>query len=134
MARCLVPSSKIWLSMPLSGTTEAQGEPLSVLRYVPGQEYKLHHDCLPGEPNQRVSTFIAYLNDSYTGGATQFPAADIEYRGDIGDAILFRNVQPDGSVDTRSQHAGLPVTQGEKWICTRWIRRTDFDPWGMRQR
>lgn len=118
----------------LSGTSEAQGEPLSVLRYAPGQQYKLHHDCLPGEPNQRISTFIAYLNNNYSGGATQFPAENLEYRGEIGDAILFSNVQPDGSVDVRRQHAGLPVTNGEKWICTRWIRRIDFDPWNMRPR
>jgi prolyl 4-hydroxylase len=116
----------------LSGTSEEQGEPLSVLRYAPGQQYRLHHDCLPGETNQRGITFIAYLNRDYKGGATQFPAANLEYRGDVGDAILFKNVRPDGSVDTSSQHAGLPVTSGEKWICTRWIRRVTFDPWNMR--
>ncbi|WP_428628989.1 hypothetical protein [Sphingopyxis sp.] len=37
-----------------------------------------------------------------------------------------------GDVDERSRHAGLSVTRGEKWICTRWIRARDFDPWGMR--
>lgn len=118
----------------LSGTSEAQGEPLSVLRYLTGQQYRLHHDCLPGEPNQRDLTFIAYLNHGYTGGETRFPAAQIDYRGELGDAILFRNVEPNGSVDTRSRHAGLPVRDGEKWICTRWIRRHNFDPWGMRPR
>lgn len=118
----------------LSGTSEEQGEPLSVLRYSPGQQYKLHHDCLPGEANQRALTFIAYLNRDYTGGETQFPAAGIEWRGDVGDAILFKNIQSDGLVDARSQHAGLPVASGEKWVCTRWIRRGHFDPWGMRPR
>jgi prolyl 4-hydroxylase len=118
----------------LTGTCEEQGEPLSVLRYAPNQQYKLHHDCLPGETNQRESTFIAYLNRDYSGGATQFPAANLSYRGDVGDAIIFKNIQPNGSVDTRSQHAGLPVMDGEKWICTRWIRRNSFDRWGMRPR
>lgn len=109
-----------------------QGEPLTVLRYTPGQQYRLHHDCLPGEANQRRMTAIVYLNDGYDGGATQFPAIATDFRGGIGDAILFVNTLPDGRVDERSRHAGLPVTRGEKWICTRWIRAQDFDPWGMR--
>lgn len=109
-----------------------QGEPLTVLRYAPEQQYRLHHDCLPGEANQRVVTAIVYLNDDYDGGATQFPAIDTQFQGRTGDAILFANTLADGQVDERSRHAGLPVTRGEKWICTRWIRARDFDPWGMR--
>jgi len=115
-----------------SGTRVEQGEPLTVLRYAPGQQYRLHHDCLPGEANQRAMTAIVYLNDDYDGGATQFPAIDIEFRGRTGDMILFANTIANGQVDERSRHAGLPVTRGEKWICTRWIRARDFDPWGMR--
>lgn len=116
----------------VSGTRVEQGEPLSVLHYAPGQQYRLHHDCLPGEANQRVMTAIVYLNGGYEGGATQFPAIDTNFRGEVGDAILFVNTLPDGRVDERSRHAGLPITRGEKWICTRWIRARDFDPWGMR--
>ena len=119
------------LAMVTSSRVE-QGEPLTVLRYAPGQQYRLHHDCLPGEANQRVMTAIVYLNDDYDGGATQFPAIGTEFRGRTGDAILFRNTLADGQVDERSRHAGLPVTRGAKWICTRWIRARDFDPWGMR--
>lgn len=115
-----------------SGTRVEQGEPLTVLHYRPGQQYRLHHDCLPGEANQRVMTAIVYLNDGYDGGATQFPVIGTEFRGAAGDAILFANTLADGRVDERNRHAGLPVTRGEKWICTRWIRARDFDPWGMR--
>lgn len=112
-----------------SGTRVRQGEPLSVLRYVPGQQYRLHHDCLPGEMNQREMTLIAYLNGDYEGGATEFPAAGFAFRGEVGDAILFTNILADGRVNEASRHAGLPVSSGEKWICTRWIRAHDFDPW-----
>jgi prolyl 4-hydroxylase len=114
-----------------TGTQVRRGEPLSILRYTPGQQYRLHHDCLPGEANQRVLTLIAYLNGDYAGGATQFPVPGIDYRGEVGDAILFANTRSDGSVDERSRHAGLPVMRGEKWIATRWIRARDFDPWGL---
>lgn len=117
-----------------SGTRVEQGEPLTVLRYAPGQEYRLHHDCLPGERNQRVVTAILYLNDGYGGGATAFPAAGCEVQGRTGDLVVFGNTLPDGHVDERSRHAGLPVTRGEKWVATRWIRQHDFDPWGMRPR
>ncbi len=115
-----------------TGSRVEQGEPLTVLRYAPGQQYRLHHDCLPGEEHQRVMTAIVYLNDDYDGGATHFPAIGTEFRGGTGDMILFANTLADGLVDERSRHAGLPVTRGEKWICTRWIRARDFDPWGMR--
>lgn len=113
-------------------TSAEQGEPLTVLRYRPGEQYRLHHDCLPGEVNQRGMTVICYLNDGFDGGATVFPAAGLEFRGEAGDAIVFRNTLPDGRADESSRHAGLPVTQGEKWIATRWIRHRDFDPWGLR--
>jgi prolyl 4-hydroxylase len=116
----------------VTGTRVEQGEPLAVLRYGPGQQYRLHHDCLPGEVNQRGMSVIVYLNDDYAGGATQFPAITQTLRGSIGDAIIFSNILPNGGADERSRHAGLPVTRGQKWICTRWIRMQDFDPWGMR--
>ena len=116
----------------VTGTRIEQGEPLSVLRYSPDQQYRLHHDCLPGEANQRVITVIVYLNDSFGGGATVFPALGHSFRGSIGDAILFHNVLRNGQPDERARHAGAPVSSGTKWICTRWIRARDFDPWGLR--
>jgi prolyl 4-hydroxylase len=115
-----------------TATREEQGEPLSVLRYRAGQQYRLHHDCLPGELNQRVLTVIAYLNENFGEGATRFPHIKLNVRGATGDAIIFHNVQNNGHVDQASQHAGLPISHGEKWICTRWIRQSTFDPWGMR--
>ncbi|MBL0916146.1 MAG: 2OG-Fe(II) oxygenase [Sphingopyxis sp.] len=115
-----------------TGTDADRGEPLVVLRYEPGQQYRLHHDCLPGESNQRETTAIVYLNDDYDGGETVFPTVDITIKGSTGDALSFANTLPDGRVDERSRHAGQPVVRGSKWICTRWIRRARFDPWGLR--
>lgn len=115
-----------------TGTQIDQGEPLVVLRYAPGQQYREHHDGLPGEANQRCRTLIAYLNDDYAGGETTFAAAGLAIKGRTGGALSFRNTLPDGRVDERSRHAGQPVDHGVKWICTRWIRARDFDPWGLR--
>jgi prolyl 4-hydroxylase len=110
-----------------SGTAWAQGEPLQVLRYGPGGEYKPHCDALPGLANQRVLTMIVWLNEDYAGGETLFMKTSAKLRGRTGDALLFRNALPDGRRDPDSGHAGLPVTQGEKLIASRWIRARPFD-------
>lgn len=109
-----------------SGTEEHQGEALQILRYRPGQEYKKHLDALAGLENQRVLTMLVYLNADYEGGETVFPEADLSVRGETGDALLFRNLLPDGETDMRSIHAGLPVTTGVKLIASRWIRQRRF--------
>jgi prolyl 4-hydroxylase len=110
----------------VSGTRLEQGEPLQLLRYRPGGEYKPHMDALPAEPNQRVLTALVYLSEDYEGGETSFPSAGLSYRGRTGDALIFRNVRPDGSADPLTLHAGLPVTKGTKYLASRWIRAARF--------
>lgn len=110
----------------LSGTSPGNGEPLQVLQYVPGDEYRPHMDALPAEPNQRVITILVYLSDGYAGGETFFPQTGLSFRGEVGDALLFRNTTADGRSDPASLHAGLPVTQGTKLIASRWIREQPF--------
>src|SRR3954470_4229767 len=111
-----------------SGTAPEQSEPLQVLRYRPGGEYKPHYDALPGLANQRVMTLLVWLNDGYKGGATAFPAAKLALRGAPGDAILFVNAGPDGRADPAAAHAGLPVEAAEKWMASRWIRAAAYSP------
>ena len=110
-------------------TRRQQGEPLAVLRYRRGQEYRTHHDALPGEANQRFMTVIVYLNDGYTGGETSFPTASLNVRGAAGDALVFRNLTADDAPDPATIHAGRPVLQGTKMIATRWIRKRPLDVW-----
>jgi len=117
----------------LTGTRVEQGEPLSVLRYKPGQEYRLHLDTLPNGNNQRAVTAIAYLNDGFEGGETYFPSNHLKIKPRAGDVLVFRNVLPDGAADPNSKHAGLPVLRGVKWIATRWIRQGPYDPWTYRE-
>ena len=107
-----------------SGTDVRAGEPLQVLRYAPGQQYREHSDALPGvaPSQQRVLTFLVYLDDGYEGGETAFPAVGIKVRGRPGDGLLFRNASPTGVPDPRALHAGLPVTRGVKHLASRWIR------------
>ena len=113
----------------ISETLYSSGEPLHVLNYAPGEQYRPHFDALPGAANQRVFTAILYLNDEYKGGETEFPELDLQVRGRAGDMLLFANVDRQGRRDPRSFHAGLLVNAGEKWIATRWIRQRRYHPW-----
>jgi prolyl 4-hydroxylase len=111
-----------------SGTAPEQGEPLQILRYRPGDQYRTHFDAIPGFTNQRTHTVLVWLNDAYEGGGTEFPSPGLSLRFPAGDAILFRNVGEDGRRDPAAAHAGLPVTAGEKLIASRWIRERAYDP------
>lgn len=108
-------------------TTYEQGEPLQVLSYHPGQEYKLHSDALPHDPNPRITTLLVYLNQDYRGGETEFPRAGIRFRGRPGDALVFGSVNHDGRPDPAAWHAGLPVAAGRKLILSKWIRSRPLD-------
>lgn len=101
-----------------------------VLHYGVGQEFVLHCDFLDPEAlreeiarnGQRVATILIYLNDNFEGGQTSFPRLGLNHRGGTGDALVFGNVDAAGRPDPRSQHAGCPPTQGEKWVFSQWVR------------
>jgi prolyl 4-hydroxylase len=110
-----------------TATSYEQGEPLQVLSYEPGQEYKLHSDALPQDSNQRVATFLVYLNDDYVGGETSFPDLNLRVRGQTGDGLMFRNVDAQGRPHPHGRHAGLPVAKGRKMLLSKWIRAKPLD-------
>ncbi len=107
------------------------GEVMSILRYRPGEEYRPHFDFL-GEGShdaaalkvsgQRVATLLVSLSPDYTGGETVFLKTNLKWRGSVGDALLFMNVDAEGKPDLTTRHAGLPVTSGEKWLLSKWYR------------
>jgi prolyl 4-hydroxylase len=103
-----------------------QGEPTQILHYRKGQEYKLHSDAL-AQGNQRIQTFLIYLNDDFLGGETYFPYGDHRLRIPKGDAICFSNVSSDMTPAKNAIHAGMPVTRGTKVILSKWIRRYPLD-------
>jgi prolyl 4-hydroxylase len=112
----------------LTATDPAAGEPLHVLRYTPGQEFRPHLDAIAGATNQRQYTAIVYLNGEFEGGETEFPELGIRTVGRKGDCLLFRNCDEGGNPDPRARHAGLPVATGAKWVASRWIRQHAYDP------
>lgn len=119
----------------LVGKTPAYSELLHLLRYENGQEYRPHRDYLPsnlvlpselGGPGQRDSTVIVYLNEVTGGGETEFIELNKKIAPKTGRVLAFRNLHADGSPDTRTLHAGLPVTTGVKWIATLWLHQELF--------
>lgn len=110
----------------------ANAERMALLRYGVGEEYKPHFDYInphAGEAQseykqrgQRIKTIFAYLNDVEGGGETDFPRLGVKVAPRRGGGVLFRNVDLDGKPDSAALHAGCPVTSGEKWLATLWIR------------
>jgi prolyl 4-hydroxylase len=112
------------------------GEPIQILYYQPGAEYKPHFDffdpALPGNDKvlemggQRMSTLVMYLNDVESGGSTVFPEVGLDVLPRRGNAVYFAYTTPDGRLDKRTLHGGSPVTSGEKWIATKWLRQREY--------
>ena len=113
----------------ISDTDVDQGEALAILRYQPGQQFRMHHDAIAGASNQRIKTVLLYLNAGFVGGETYFPVPKLTIEPAPGDAILFVNADANTAPDPRATHAGLPVVSGVKWLATRWIRARRVDPW-----
>jgi prolyl 4-hydroxylase len=111
-----------------SGSNYESGEALALLRYSPGQEYRPHFDFVKGAENRRLMTALIYLNDDYEGGETAFVRTGLKVKGKTGDVILFRNNGADGGPNPLSEHAGLPITKGVKFLATRWIREARWIP------
>ena len=119
----------------LLGWPLENGEGLQILRYGPGAEYKPHYDYFdpaePGTPTilkrggQRVASLVCYLNTPAAGGATVFPDAGLDVAPVRGNAVFFSYDRAHPS--TRTLHGGAPVTAGEKWVATKWMREGRFE-------
>jgi len=113
-----------------------QGEPIQVLHYEPGGEYKPHYDYFdPAHPGnkevlaqggQRIATLIMYLNDVTRGGSTVFPEIGLDVLPRKGHAVYFAYRDEAGALDARTLHGGSPVGSGEKWIATKWFRQLPY--------
>jgi prolyl 4-hydroxylase len=120
----------------LTGCPVERGEPIQVLHYRPGTEYKPHFDYFDPEDGgnrkvlemggQRVGTLIMYLNDVEGGGSTVFPDIGMDVLPRRGNAVFFAYSDDEGRLDPRTLHGGSPVAAGEKWIATKWLRQREY--------
>jgi len=112
------------------------GEPIQILHYTVGAEYKPHYDYFdPTQPGndkvlamggQRIATLVMYLNDVEAGGSTVFPAIGLDVWPRKGSAVYFAYTTEAGETDARTLHGGSPVVAGEKWIATKWLRQRAY--------
>tara|TARA_R100001015_G_C4634050_1_gene199833 strand:+ start:1393 stop:2040 length:648 start_codon:yes stop_codon:yes gene_type:complete len=130
-----------------SGYDAANQEPISLLKYKPGQQYRPHPDYFDEHSEtgreqmkglrNRVMTALLFLNDNFTGGQTQFYNDERGYNPEItvhpkrGRLILWMNMnikynfaQVTKRKNIISTHAGLPVIEGTKHCAVIWIRES----------
>jgi predicted 2-oxoglutarate/Fe(II)-dependent dioxygenase YbiX len=116
------------------GVPLAHQEPTNFLHYARGQQYIPHFDFFTQAEEagfahelrtigQRIVTVLVYLNEGYEGGETEFPKLGWRFKGKLGDALIFWNLNQQGERELDSLHAGLPVTKGEKWLLSKWVRQ-----------
>ncbi len=112
----------------------AHFEPVSVLKYSKGHEYASHtdafdenriknHEKIGDFGGQRISTNLIYLLPATKGGHTYYEAIDYTVIGDVGTAVIHFNARKDFTADSRSQHIGTKIQEGEKWLMRTASRR-----------
>lgn len=125
--RCLeLAKSHFWFM----SFDESHFEKIQFQRYDVGQEYQPHYDYFnhPGYKqisNDRIATMITYLNDDFEGGSTYFIKLALEVKPVKG-SVLFFDYKYIHELNYQTEHAGLPVTKGQKTIATSWIRRLPY--------
>ena len=104
-------------------------EDLQCTSYKTSQEFRAHYDAFnTGNSEeilrygQRKSTLLIYLNDDFDGGETDFPLLKARIPPKKGRAIIWDNMLTSSLRDEESLHAGLPVTNGQKYVCNLWLR------------
>jgi len=112
--------------------THKINEDLQIVHYDVGQQYTAHHDfsypkSAVGPHKVRSINLCMYLNDVPAGGETSFPryrsttGESIDVKPEKGKAMIFYMKNPDGNADDLTQHAALPVLEGEKFFANLWI-------------
>ena len=113
-------------------------ESLQVIHYSETQEYRPHFDAFNLRTNkgvkaakrggQRIVTALVYLNNVPSGGGTSFPKLNLEVKSKAGRMVIFHNVAENiSSPHPNSLHAGMPVTEGEKWAFNMWFRQDKIE-------
>ena len=104
-------------------------------RYFPSQQYLQHFDAfdLSTEDGrrfalnggQRTVTVLMYLNTVARGGATRFPALNIDVQPVRGLALVFFPATVDGFLDKMALHAAMPAID-TKYVSQIWIRQSVY--------
>lgn len=117
------------------GFGETEG--IQAQHYAVGQEFKEHTDYF--EPaaqeyqeyanvlGQRTWTVMVYLNDVEQGGETEFLELGLKFTPKRGMAVVWNNLNIDGTPNPSTIHQAHPIIAGEKTIITKWFRDRNED-------
>jgi len=97
-----------WLPPEIDGWQPCgMNERFRFYRYTPAQFFKWHQDGTfrRSQHEESFLTFIMYLNDDYTGGATEFPWEKIQPKA--GTVLVFPH---------RLRHQGAAIATGTKYV------------------
>ena len=106
-------------------------EPFQILKYLPGQFYRVHHDQNSGlftPQGARLYTFFMYLSTPEAGGGTRFANLEETVPAIKGDAVLWPSVtdaDPDAD-EPMTHHEGLPPDRGVKYAANVWVHTHDY--------
>lgn len=137
--QCWIPKSSPLVNKLYNQISKYFGIPLEnaedfqVVRYLPGEYFKEHHDAccennlecknFLNEGGQRILTILIYLNEEFNDGHTYFPNLGLKIKAKPGNAIVFHpTAKNSNKCHPLALHAGLPVTKGIKWIANIWFR------------
>ena len=99
-------------------------EQLQVVRYQHGEEYQAHYDA--DKFIRRPHTILVYLNtlDPGDGGHTIFVKKNLKVAPVSTNAVYFKNLLDNGSIDPDSLHAGEPILREGviKYALNIWIK------------
>ncbi len=122
----------------LTGLPPENGETLQGQRYTEGQEYKVHCDYFPVTASywpamlksggQRTWTAMIYLSPVESGGETHFPHCEFMIPPAEGMILIWNNLDREGAPNLNSLHAARPVTNGTKYVVTKWFRERRWAP------
>ena len=124
----------------LTGIPDNYQEWLQLVKYVPGQYYKMHHDngyeTMRGPQGPRLLTVFIYLNDVEEGGATRFndifgdkTMVHMDVLPRKGSALIWPSVLsefPNDTYDKRTFHEAMMVTKGVKFGANAWLHLRDY--------
>ncbi len=120
------------------GINASYSEGMQLQYYDIGQEFKPHRDYF--EPHgedykkyanirgNRTWTFMVYLNETEKGGGTSFPQLGKTFYPKKGRALIWNNLNADGTPNPDTIHCGEPVQAGRKVIITEWFRELGNGP------
>jgi len=114
----------------LIGINQSYSEIMQGQHYEVGQEFKAHTDYFEGDQinefggqrGQRTYTFMIYLNDVTEGGETEFYQIDRKIKPSLGKAVIWNNLDKNGSPNPKTLHHAHPVLEGSKTVITKWFR------------